>query len=338
MSKQLILVRQGKRANTSLMQNLLSKSRTPKLTAPLSDKGKRSSQRLGVWLAQNQFQPDEVISSTAESAVTSAEKMLKAMGLSVNKLRINKKLYKSSHQELLLLLQSLPESANRIILVTNNKILERLLSILLGQAALQKHTSRDGKLFKSSSVAVLNITSEWRSIAEKKVDLLTLQHKDAYQKSFPYPNIEGTERRIRPAYYYQQSAVIPYRKKKNSLQILLISNSRNTSWVIPKGIHEPGLSAQESAAKEAFEEAGIEGIIEDTEIGYYQYEKWQANCQVVVYPMQVLQVLAKNKWPESHRVRRWVTPEQACELVNQSALVPLIQQLVANMSSQLKTE
>ena len=47
-----------------------------------------------------------------------------------------------------------------------------------------------------------------------------------------------------------------------------------------KGIKDPGLSPRESAAKEALEEAGIEGEIADAALGSYTCEKWGATCTV----------------------------------------------------------
>jgi 8-oxo-dGTP pyrophosphatase MutT (NUDIX family) len=44
------------------------------------------------------------------------------------------------------------------------------------------------------------------------------------------------------------------------MEVLLIGSSKGTHWVIPKGIHEPGLSATESASHEALEEAGVKGV------------------------------------------------------------------------------
>jgi len=73
---------------------------------------------------------------------------------------------------------------------------------------------------------------------------------------------------------YPQSGILPYRYTKNKLEILLITSLRKKNWIIPKGLIEQGMTPQESALKEAFEEAGIEGRITGSVIGHYSYEKW----------------------------------------------------------------
>ena len=73
--------------------------------------------------------------------------------------------------------------------------------------------------------------------------------------------------KTKPDSFYQQSAVIPFRGRGNSLEILVITSRRKRRWVVPKGVKEPDLSPQDSAAKEALEEAGIEGDVFPAAIG-----------------------------------------------------------------------
>ena len=63
-----------------------------------------------------------------------------------------------------------------------------------------------------------------------------------------------------PAWMYRQSAVIPYRKRPNGLEVLLVTSRKGTRWVLPKGVVEPGMTPAASAAREALEEAGIRGV------------------------------------------------------------------------------
>lgn len=121
---------------------------------------------------------------------------------------------------------------------------------------------------------------------------------------------------------YHQSAVIPYRKKGKRVQIMMITSRKRKRWVLPKGIVEPYLSAAESAAKEAYEEAGIQGIVSEHVIGRYHYAKWNGLCHVEVYPMRVEKLL--NHWPEEYRKREWVTVETAVKRVNEPDLKEIL--------------
>ena len=122
----------------------------------------------------------------------------------------------------------------------------------------------------------------------------------------------------------RQSGIIPYRYKSGKLEILLITSLSGKKWIIPKGIIEDGLSAKESAMKEAFEEAGIAGEIENKAIGSYSYPKWGMICNVEVYPCKVLNLA--EKWPEKEeRQRRWFPPKKALEKLSVKKLKQLME-------------
>jgi phosphohistidine phosphatase len=132
--------------------------------------------------------------------------------------------------------------------------------------------------------------------------------------------------RTRPDAFYFQSAVIPYRRLlSRRLQVCLITNRRRTRWIVPKGVVEPDLSPAESAAKEAWEEAGLRGHVQEPEIGRYRYHKWGGECEVSVYPMRVTRTL--RDWPEKDRQRRWLPLQEALVLIEQARLRALLQRL-----------
>lgn len=117
---------------------------------------------------------------------------------------------------------------------------------------------------------------------------------------------------------FKQSAVVPYRLVKGEIEVLLIT-TRKGRWIIPKGIIEPGLSAAESAAKEALEEAGAMGELDENEIGNYSYEKWGGICHVRVFLLRATKLL--DTWDEqSFRRRQWLPLKEAIATVQDEAL------------------
>ena len=115
--------------------------------------------------------------------------------------------------------------------------------------------------------------------------------------------------------------------RDGKLEILVIASSKKHHLVVPKGIKDPGLSPQASAAKEAREEAGVEGEIADNALGSYCYEKWGASCTVAVYPMKVTRMIADDEWEECHRGRQWLSVKKAAAQVKQKQLGPMIMKL-----------
>jgi len=131
-----------------------------------------------------------------------------------------------------------------------------------------------------------------------------------------------------PEWFFNQSAVIPFRRTDDGIEVMLITTIRKKKWIIPKGVVEPGLSPRDSAAAEAFEEAGVHGHVLPEKVGEYRYRKWGGECAVSVYLMEVGEMCAD--WPERDmRDRRWMGVDEAAGLVKEPALKPIIRNLPA---------
>jgi 8-oxo-dGTP pyrophosphatase MutT (NUDIX family) len=89
---------------------------------------------------------------------------------------------------------------------------------------------------------------------------------------------------------------------------------------------EPGKSAGEIALQEAWEEAGLVGVLHREPVGSYLYEKYGATHHVVVFLMDVTE--AVEDWPErSIRQRNWLTPTQALVRIEDRGLREIIRSL-----------
>jgi 8-oxo-dGTP pyrophosphatase MutT (NUDIX family) len=124
---------------------------------------------------------------------------------------------------------------------------------------------------------------------------------------------------------YKQSGVIPYRKKQGKIEVMLITSRNKGRWIIPKGIIESGLDARASAAKEAFEEAGVQGDVHRKLLGVYKHRKWGDVCTVQIYAMKVRKVY--RKWDETDREREWLSLKDALERLRKNDLRRAMQRL-----------
>ncbi|MBF0586619.1 NUDIX hydrolase [Prosthecochloris sp. N3] len=124
----------------------------------------------------------------------------------------------------------------------------------------------------------------------------------------------------RPQWMFRQSGVLPVIDGKT----VLITTRRSRHWIIPKGVVERGMSPDRSAAKEAFEEAGLVGDVQSRGIGSFCYRKWGGICTVHVYPLYVSKLL--DEWEESMFRKRKVVPfGKAAEMVHHHELRVLIE-------------
>ena len=118
----------------------------------------------------------------------------------------------------------------------------------------------------------------------------------------------------------RQAAALPVRDGA----ICLVTSRSGKRWVAPKGCMEPGKTAGEIALQEAWEEAGLVGVLEPEPIGSYVYQKDGLTCHVIVFLMEVTSESAS--WPEqAFRQRRWLSAAKAAERVADLGLRALIE-------------
>jgi|SRR5262249_14606882 8-oxo-dGTP pyrophosphatase MutT (NUDIX family) len=117
----------------------------------------------------------------------------------------------------------------------------------------------------------------------------------------------------------RQAAVIAVRNG----QVCLVSSRSGKRWVVPKGCMEPGKTAGEVALQEAWEEAGLVGLLQHEPIGSYVYEKDGFTCHVIVFLLTVTDMV--DGYPESaFRERIWAPLPQALSRVEETSLRELL--------------
>jgi 8-oxo-dGTP pyrophosphatase MutT (NUDIX family) len=116
-----------------------------------------------------------------------------------------------------------------------------------------------------------------------------------------------------------QAAAIPVREGR----VCLVTSSSGNRWVVPKGHLEPDKTAGQIALQEAWEEAGLVGVLKPEPVGSYLYTKFNNLYHVIVFVMDVTE--AAEEWPEdSVRRRVWVDLADALARVQEPGLRELI--------------
>jgi 8-oxo-dGTP pyrophosphatase MutT (NUDIX family) len=119
--------------------------------------------------------------------------------------------------------------------------------------------------------------------------------------------------------WVRQAAAIPIRDER----VCLVTSSSGRRWVVPKGQIDAGHTAGEAALVEAWEEAGLVGVLDPEPLGSYAYEKLGRELHVLVYRMTVTEV--RDEWPERHlRTRVWVTLDEALDRIEEAGLRDLL--------------
>lgn len=142
-------------------------------------------------------------------------------------------------------------------------------------------------------------------------------------KQLPLSLRDASKRDVR-----SQFGALCYRVKNGKVQILLITSRGSGRWILPKGWPIDGQTPAQSAAQEAWEEAGVVGKKIDLCLGLFSYRKLldgddHLPCVVMVYPLKV-KSLAKTYPEAGQRKRRWVSRKQAAQMVSEPELSRII--------------
>ncbi|MDC0736836.1 NUDIX hydrolase [Cognatishimia sp. SS12] len=126
-----------------------------------------------------------------------------------------------------------------------------------------------------------------------------------------------------------QVAALCYRDSDKGRKVLVVTSRGTGRWIIPKGWPMRGKGSAEAALVEAWEEAGVRrGETQKDPLGQYRYFKtksmgWPQPVETLVFPVKVKELA--DEFPEAHeRNRKWVSPEEAANLVHEPELKELL--------------
>lgn len=134
---------------------------------------------------------------------------------------------------------------------------------------------------------------------------------------------------------YLQVGALCYRHSAKGMRILLVTSRETRRWIIPKGWPMKRRTPGQAAAREAYEEAGVKGVVSNRSIGLFTYRKdmgrgTRIHCTVRVFPLQVTELL--KKFPEARQRKvRWFSPRKAAKKVREPELKALILQAAEDL-------
>lgn len=127
---------------------------------------------------------------------------------------------------------------------------------------------------------------------------------------------------------HRQFAALPWIELCDGLHILLITSRDTGRWVVPKGWPMKGRAGSQVAELEAYEEAGVSGLVSQNPCGQYHYRKSlhffsRVLCEVELFPLMVTQ--QRLKWPERRERRlQWMPAGEAAASVREPELAEMI--------------
>ncbi len=124
-----------------------------------------------------------------------------------------------------------------------------------------------------------------------------------------------------------QIGALPYLFRGGRLYLVIVTNSAQSRWIIPKGQPEPDMPRQDVAVMEAMEEAGVIGSCAP---GLRAFCHRKGEKTLYIYPLKVTTVL--KKWPEMEWRKRAVLPvNKALKMISDPELSDCIRRLASRL-------
>jgi CYTH domain-containing protein len=124
-----------------------------------------------------------------------------------------------------------------------------------------------------------------------------------------------------------QIGTLPYFFRNGRLHLVIVTNSAQSRWIIPKGQPEPHMSRQDVAVMEAMEEAGVIGSCLP---GLRVSCRRKGEKTLYIYALKVTTIL--KKWPEMDWRKREVLPvHKALKMISDPELSQCIERLTSRL-------
>ncbi|KAL4346404.1 hypothetical protein GQ457_17G012950 [Hibiscus cannabinus] len=142
------------------------------------------------------------------------------------------------------------------------------------------------------------------------------------------PARKGRNRQRYEGHLRLVAGCIPYRFQKDvddsndsvtsRITVLMISTPNRDDLVFPKGGWEDDETVHEAACREALEEAGVKGILDEDPLGVWEFRSkssqnccsMEGGCRGYMFALEVTEEL--DSWAEQTSYKRkWLSPEEA---------------------------
>ncbi|KAJ4729583.1 Nudix hydrolase [Melia azedarach] len=170
-------------------------------------------------------------------------------------------------------------------------------------------------------------------------------------------SLEARTGRLRQRYdednFRLVSGCIPYRLTKdaedqnenivNKMEVLMVSSPNRSDLVFPKGGWENDETVVEAASREAFEEAGVKGILNENPLGVWEFwsksrpdlHSLEGGCRGYMFALKVTEEL--EIWPEQeNRYRKWLNIKDAFQLCRYEWMREALEEFLTVMAEERK--
>lgn len=144
----------------------------PDFERPLKKRGKRAAAKIGSWMRERELFPDWIVVSPAERTCATAARVCEELGLGLDVIHRDKRLYAAGVELFQDVLSDCPKTAERVLLVGHNPELEHFLIDMIGIENLPYKK----KLMPTAALAGLEMPDDWTQLPAGCAKLISITY------------------------------------------------------------------------------------------------------------------------------------------------------------------
>ena len=137
---------------------------------PLTDRGNKDASRIGCWIQEHDWLPDQIICSPATRAKQTVDHLCQKIGIDSRTVEYDKRIYEADQNHLLNMLKETNSLTTRLLMVGHNPSFSDLLNFLCSDST---HPTVDRSM-SSAALAVITLKAPWSALDQGSGELMSL--------------------------------------------------------------------------------------------------------------------------------------------------------------------
>ena len=137
---------------------------------PLTDRGNKDASRIGDWMQEHDWMPDQIICSPAARVKQTVDHLCQQIRIDTRTVKYDKRIYEAGQNDLLNMLKKTNSLTAQLLMVGHNPSFSDLLNFLCPDTT---HPTVDRSM-PSAALAVIALKAPWSALDQSSGELISL--------------------------------------------------------------------------------------------------------------------------------------------------------------------
>ena len=137
---------------------------------PLTDRGNKAASRIGGWIQEHDWLPDQIICSPAKRVKQTVDHLCQQIGMDSRTVEYDKRIYEADQSRLMTVLRETNSATAQLLMVGHTPAFSDLLNFLCSDST---HPAAD-RLMPTATLAIIALKTTWLDLDQGSGELVSL--------------------------------------------------------------------------------------------------------------------------------------------------------------------